>query len=65
MPDVSLTPTLVYDTGRAPFSVASQRVLAVRQALLNDGWTADSVTGWTIELNDLSARFTRLGTGDA
>lgn len=65
MQDTRLLPTLVYDSGKAPFSTASKRVAAVRQTLLSDGWAAESVVGWTIELDNLQARFERLCAGDA
>ena len=56
---VKLWPTLVHDS-----SLNSQaKMAALQQAIIGLGWPADVIESWSIELDDLDQRITRLSKG--
>ena len=56
---IRLIPTLLHDA----VDGASTKMVAVRQALIGRGWSADAVTSWSITLGEIDQRMTRLARG--
>jgi hypothetical protein len=60
---VRVLPTLVYDSRRCHWSVAEQRLLAVRTSVIGLGWDSSQVLSWTVGIDNLESRFERLSQG--
>ena len=58
-PGVRLLPTLVHDSSLD----SSAKMAAVRQAILGMGWPASAVQGWSIQLDNIELRLTRISRG--
>ena len=56
---INIIPTLIHDAAHD----SSAKMAVVRQALLVRGWSAPSVDCWSIKLDDIDARLTRLARG--
>jgi hypothetical protein len=58
---VSLIPSLVHDRTTAPNP--TPKMAGVRQAVIAQGWNAQSVVTWIVSIADLDARLGRLRAG--
>ena len=58
-PRVNLVPTLLHD----PSLDSSTKMTAVRQAIIGLGWPATTVECWSIQLDELDTRLSRISRG--
>ena len=56
---IRIVPTLLHDSAHN----ASVKMVAVRQALIGRGWSADVVECWSVALGNIDQRLTRLARG--
>ena len=56
---IRLIPTLLHDAAQN----SSQKMTVVRQALIGKGWSADTVECWSVAIEELDERLTRLARG--
>jgi len=58
---VRLLPTVVHDRG---VEGAQTKLIAVREGVIGQGWSAHYVSAWSIALSDLNARLRRVAVGE-
>ena len=56
---IRLVPTLLHDIAQD----SSAKMVAIRQALIGRGWSADTVECWSVGLGSIDLRLTRLARG--